>query len=211
MQIKQDTSASRIVVYRLLSDLFAQPATAAKISQLAAVAVQEDLNDDPCIGPLLARFQVFDKDPTLSESDLAGAYAFLFLGAGGSQSVPSSQSSFVDPRGRVCQAPTAAMAQHLKDLNMHVAGTYREPADHIAVILAVAAQLIASGRPTAQQIEFLEDHLAAWLPEFGTACARSDQHGFYALLARTAEDFVAEDLKWLWTRPVRVKEEEENV
>ena len=208
---EHDSRAFRILVYRLLSDLFAHPPTSDKISQLAAVTVHQDVHDDPGLDPLFALFADLNKDPARAERDLMGAYAFLFLGAGGPQSVPSSQSAFTDPRGRVCQEPAAAMARHLARLGMHVDTTYPEPPDHIAVILAVTAEMIATGARPADQTAFIKDHLAAWLPAFQAACASHDRHGFYARLAKTTDAFVAADLQWLMSHPSRTSQEEENV
>ena len=208
MRIEQETSARREVVYRLLSDLFAQPATSDKISHLAKVTGEDQLGHEGLLGPLLAQIQVLSQHPDSAARDLLAEYVFLFLGAGGPQSVPPYQSPFTDAHGRVCQQPAADMEMHIRQLGMHVQDDYPEPADHIAIIFAVAAELIASGVTTARQTAFIEDHLAGWLPAFCTACTRNDRHGFYAVLARTARDFVAEDLTWLKARPIPILEEE---
>lgn len=212
MQISHDRSAWRILIYRLFSDLFAQPPDAEKITQLGRLAAQEDLTCAPCLAPLMARILLLGENPNAAAKDLMGRHSFLFLGAGGPQSIPPSHSPWVDPHGRNCQQPAAAMARILAELGMHVADTFFEPPDHIAVIFAAAAQLIEAGATPKRQASFLKDHLADWLPDFSAACALSDPRGVYALLARTARDFVDEDLKWLGALPAPApKEEKENV
>lgn len=198
----------RLLAYRVLSDLFAQPPDAQKIAQLAKAADADELLQDPIFGDLFHRLRSMGSAADAAERDLSGAYSFLFHGAGGPLAVPPYQSHFTDDRGRLCQDATAAMSKDLRGIKRHVSGDFPEPADHIAIQLQVAAELIINAAPETQQATFIADRLAAWLPEFSLACAKQDRDGFYGLLAQTANAFVADDLSRLIAETTITTQEE---
>jgi TorA specific chaperone len=113
---------------------------------------------------------------------LAHAYTLLFSGAGGPETVSPYESAFATPTGRLFGEPEARMRALLAELDLHVAGDFAEPADHIAVELATMARLpVGSARR-----EELALRLDGWLPGFRDGCAARDGTGFYAGAAMVA-------------------------
>jgi TorA-specific chaperone len=89
----------------------------------------------------------------------------------------------VSERGLLFQQPMAEMQALLARLDLSASGLPHEPPDHVAVQLAVLAELLRRG-DTAGQIELLDAHLLRWTPDFCNACTRADRHGLYAAAAR---------------------------
>lgn len=193
----------RAIVYRLLSELFARELPAERLGALAEAAEgpAAAMAQDAALRPLFDRIRALGETPPAAERELTGAFAFLFLGAGGPQSAPPYESVFTSDSGRTCQAPAAEMARELAALDLHVEQAFPEPADHVAVELAVVAALIESGVPVERQSAFLKERLNSWLPLFAAACARSDRSGFYSAAAGAAANFVADDLDRLASVP----------
>ena len=196
--------AERAAVYRLFSSLFARELRAETITELAraAAGAAAPLAEDAALRPLFDHFKAMAEDPEAAERDLSGAFSFLFLGAGGPQSAPPYESVFTSESGRTCQEATALMARELASLDLRVEGEFREPADHIAIEMAVAATLIESDCSLERQTRFLKDRLHSWLPDFAAACARGDRTGFYVAAAKAAASFVSDDLDRLLSGPV---------
>ncbi len=195
--------AERAAVYRLFSDLFARELRAEKIAELARAAegAAAPLAEHAALRPLFSRFKAMGENPWAAERDLSGAFCFLFLGAGGPRSAPPYESVYASQSGRTCQEATALMARELASLDLSVEGDFREPADHIAVEMAVAAALIESDCSRERQSRFLKDRLGSWLPNFAAACARGDRTGFYVAAAEAAASFVSDDLDRLTSGP----------
>lgn len=193
--------ADRAIIYRLFSDLFARELRAEIIVGLAELAdgPATAWATDPRLQPVFEHIRAMADDPEAASKDLAGVFAHLFLGVGGPYSAPPCESVYVSERGMVNQEPVVAMEQQLVALDLHVLQEFPEPADHVAVELAVAAALVESDAPAAHLTEFLENRLNRWLGDFAAACARYDRHGFYAATARSAADYVAADLEQLQT------------
>jgi TorA maturation chaperone TorD len=59
-----------------------------------------------------------------------------------------------------------------------------EPADHISFELGYIAYLLDEGLPE-QAIQFSNEHLLAWVPDFASTVCKSDTTGFYSLVAQT--------------------------
>ncbi len=157
------------------------------------------LDEEPAFRPLVARLRALaaEKDHMSGRIlDLAGTYARLFLGVGGRNAAPPYASAYCDEKGRLFQQPTAAMAALLRRLDIAVAEGVSEPPDHIAIELAVLAEICARAdaarrageTETAERFEceaaaFANDYLLVWIPDFCSDCLRLDQSGFYASAA----------------------------
>ena len=200
--IAQDESdVLRAVAYRLLSEIFVRELSAGRIGELAHAAAHgtSSLVKDPALAPLFEKLKALEDAGDEAEKDLAGAFAFLFLGLGGRRSAPPYESIFVGEQGRTSQDPAAHMMRELALLDRHIKKELPEPADHVAVELATAAAMIEAGAIPERQLSFLSDHLNVWLRDFASACDRGDRSGFYAIAAHAAANFVAADLTRLAT------------
>ncbi len=204
--------ADRAMVYRLLSDLFARELRADGIVALAGAAEGEAaaLASLPQLQPVFVRIREMAEQPDRAALDLASAFAFLFLGLGGRNGAPPYESVHRDAGGLVAGEPTAKMERELAELDIHIQKAFPEPADHVAIELAVAATLAETGAPKERQAAFLTERLAGWLPDFAAACAHGDRTGFYAAVSKAAADFVFTDLDRHFAAPIPAAEENDH-
>lgn len=119
---------------------------------------------------------------------LAGAYARLFLGAGGPSAVPPYESVYTSPEGRLFQRAATEMEALLGEHGLSVGGA-PEPADHIAVELEFLARLTTEAAAgdaaaAARRRRLLDEHLLVWAPRFCALCIERDRSGHYAGAAR---------------------------
>jgi TorA-specific chaperone len=126
--------------------------------------------------------------PAAATSRLNAVYCRLFLGlAGDPATLPYESAHRGD--GRLFQAPAGEIADLLAERGLGAAIGVSEPADHLAIELALLEQLIrlessVVGVDEHDTIAALIARLAAWTPDFAEAVARADTTGFYAALAR---------------------------
>ena len=208
-------SASRARLYQWLSTLFAKEIdreTLDRYRQGAGQAVLKELSTVPALEAGIKELQhllnqINDTDDYALE--LAGAYGFLFLGAGGPQSVPPYESVHTSERGTMFQEAERQTREILAKYGLSVSEDVREPADHIAIQLELMARLAETsveaeaadaehaGALHIQQQAFLEDHLLNWVPAFSARCVEHDLSGFYAAIAQLTLTILKEDRVYL--------------
>lgn len=120
---------------------------------------------------------------------LAGAYAHLFLGAGGPDATAPYESVWREER-RLCGEATTVIEEMLNRHGLHV--SLGEPADHISIELQLLAHLISTGSP---DVEILLDRMRGWAPRFCAAVAATDINGFYAAAAVILASVLDRDLE----------------
>lgn len=195
-KIPVPTASEKSEIYLLFSELFARELTVENIENLANLINEGVLKlaKMPLMRPMIDAISLMAENPKETERELAAAYAFLFLGVGGRNSVPPYESAYGSSEGRLCQEPFSAMQRELEQLDMHIVQDFPEPPDHISIELEVASILAARQDQPKHFEAFLEARLKGWIGEFATRCARSDRHGFYAALAGAVAGFVELDL-----------------
>mgnify|MGYP006288742843 FL=1 len=190
-------AAERHAGYAVLATLFAReltPETAAELRTGALRALLPTAADDPEAAAAIAALEAATPGADAPLLPLAGVYGRLFLGAGGKRGVAPYASAYLSPQGRLFQEPARAMADLLRraDRNLAVAG---EAPDHLAVQLALMAELAASEDPAAGALadELRTTWLAPWLGDIARDVERLDSSGFYAAAGRLARWLVARD------------------
>ncbi|MFW5678740.1 MAG: TorD/DmsD family molecular chaperone [Pseudomonadota bacterium] len=120
-------------------------------------------------------------DPGDPPRRLAAAFAGLFLGGGGKRSALPFASVYRSPTGRLFQEPAVAMTDLLRRADLDLAPGAEAP-DHVAVQLALLADLLERGDPASLALaaELRDAELLPWLPDFVADCARFDASGLYA-------------------------------
>ena len=185
--------------YRWLAGVFAREFTAEAIAvyrRPEGAALLTALGALPALAPLVETLRDrFATDAPAKEiaHDLAGAYARLFHGVGGRKSAPLCASFYQSPNARMMQADAGETQAALDALDLRLAADMREPPDHIAVQLAVMSHL-AETACDSTQADWLAQRLAPWLGAFATRCAQVPRAGPYAIAARAAATFCADDL-----------------
>lgn len=72
-----------------------------------------------------------------------------------------------------------------------------EPADHIAVQLALMARMVTKKETLSAQYYFLHHHILCWAPLFRDACLVRDNEGFYPQAVNLIVRFMQEDEQYL--------------
>lgn len=199
--VEAGPAEGRAIIYAWLSGLFAAVPDAARIALMRSVAGRRFLRalaEEPGFAAAVADLTaVLDRDQTDADlaSAVAGAHAGLFDGAyGPRRSVPPYRSTWTDPNARLFQDATAQMDEVLRRLDLRVAERFCEPPDHLAVHLAVLADLAAREATTTDpaertalqtdQADLLAGHLCDWVPDFARAVSANDPVGFHTAAVR---------------------------
>ncbi len=208
-------STIRIRLYRWLSTLFSKEIdrkTLELYRQGPGEQFLKELSTFPALEPevrALQRLLGEINDTNDYALELAGAYGFLFLGAGGPQSVPPYESVYTSESGSMFQEAERQTREILEEHGLSISKDVREPADHIAIqleLMARFAEIFAETESTdaeragvliMQQKTFLEDHLLNWVPAFSAYCVEHDPNGFYGALAQLAVTVLEEDHAYL--------------
>ncbi|GGP17825.1 TorD/DmsD family molecular chaperone [Silvimonas iriomotensis] len=122
-------------------------------------------------------------EPHTVALDLSVAYTRLFEGIAGMPAVGLYQAAYTTdmPAWRLFGQSAQDMAQLLAHARLQLAGASHEPADHLAVELALLAALIrCQDRVVAGQVQ---QQLQTWLEPFAACCRQHDPHGFYGAVA----------------------------
>lgn len=128
-----------------------------------------------------------EKDPHL---ELAADFAQMFLLDAKAGALPYASLYAADEK-RLYGPPEARMKSFLAGASLAVQDEFKEPADHLAVYLAVMARLTQEqahaadiGAAARDQLAFLQDALLTWLPGFHAANQQaSPRFDFYPALA----------------------------
>jgi TorA-specific chaperone len=104
-------------------------------------------------------------------------YTRLFSGVAGPETVSLFASAHLE--GRLFGDATARMDAVLTAFGLSVAADHHEPADHLAIQLAVLGELLGRDDTTAAQ-RFAERQVCNWVPMFAAQCGTRDPIGFYA-------------------------------
>ena len=173
-----------VLTWGWLSALFARPPGVEGIRAHRAgplAALLEDLALDRALAPDVAALPAtLDGDDDEVARRVAIAHGRLFDGLAGPETVPAMESAHVG-EGRPFGPPVTDMERLLAAHDLSVADDAHEPADHLAIQLALMARLTAADHPDRAP---LAARLAGWVPTFARACGAHDRVGFHAAAAR---------------------------
>ena len=169
----------RVFVYQWFSGLFAREPSAESLAAWRSnegAALLERLASHDSLKHIVQEIRRVASDGTASDAraiDLAAAFTRLFSGVAGRRTVPPYESFYADDSGRLFQEPAEKTAERLAALGTRISESFSEPADHVAVQLAIMAELVRRGGPRlenqADQRRFLDCRLLSWFPAFVTA------------------------------------------
>lgn len=198
-------SHQRADFYAWLCALFAAEVDDAQVSAYCGGAARPLLDACVVLGlAAAARVQrAIDALVMLPQAriELAADFAQLFLLDSRQAALP--YASFYRDAGQLFGEDERRMREFLRDSGLRVQADFREPADHLAVYLAVLerwSRALATTPPAqraaalAEQAAFVRSALLPWLAEFVARCqtvaVRSD---FYPACAALLEEFVRAD------------------
>ena len=142
----------------------------------------------------------------LPRLELAADFAQLFLLDGKTSALPyASAYAGTDSASPLFGAAEARMRDFLAARELAIQADFREPADHLAVPLALMAELAGAASsaediPTAAaaQADFLRTALLDWLPRFVERCQQArPRFDVYPALAALLLGFVRADVAFL--------------
>lgn len=188
-------TALEALAFGWLSALFARPPAAAQIAahrEGPLAALLADLAVDPELAsPIAALAIAMSGDAEATAIRIAIAHGRLFDGLAGPETVPPYESAHVGD-GRLFQAPVGEMERLIAAHDLKVADDAHEPADHLAIELALMARLVALDHPDRA---VLAARLAGWVPAFARACEARDRNGFHAAAARLLATLVEREAR----------------
>ncbi|MCC6345990.1 MAG: molecular chaperone TorD family protein [Nitrospirales bacterium] len=137
--------------------------------------------------------------------ELHREFASLFLV--GTHTIPCSESVYRSPERLVKQEPRERVMESYRDAGFAVSPHWREPEDHIAIELEFMANVSRVAYEAAErgdseglrrslhcQKEFMEQHLAMWVPHFcALLAARAEDVGFYQAVSHLTAGFLEMD------------------
>ncbi len=140
----------------------------------------------------------------LNPLDLRADFAALFLLDNKTAALPYA-SFYLEEGGQLYGKAEAQMRYFLSQNKLEIDTNFNEPADHLAVYLAVLSNWTknsltgeAPEETAKEQADFLQQAVLNWLPLFVKKChsvpAESD---FYAATANLLLAFIREDIKYL--------------
>jgi putative dimethyl sulfoxide reductase chaperone len=165
------------------------------------------LRDPPFLQVLAAAGVVLDQDLLkLSEeelvSELALEYTRLFLGPGKHVS-PHASVHLPEGGGSLYGAPTAAARRFIESTGARYRPDYRGLPDHISVELEFMQQVVLAEAEAwdsqdpeqarkclSIEKEFLDTHLAGWVPVFCEKVCLQAELSFYCQMAKMTEKFL---------------------
>lgn len=144
------------------------------------------------------------RDTPLARLELAADFAQIFLLDAKAGALPyASMYEGDDPQ--FCGTAEARMRNFLAASGLSIDARFREPADHLAVYLALMRHLLEQHQDArdiaataVDQASFLHDALLGWLPKFVQRCQQAGpQFDFYPALAALLLAFLRQDARFL--------------
>lgn len=142
---------------------------------------------------------------------LASDFAHAFLLSGRDSALPYASAYEADADGQLYGVATRVMKQFLQQVGLSLPAEFTEPEDHLVVYLVVLSALAAPerGKPEktqlAQQLDFVEQALLSWLPQFVAAVQKVSLHStVYPRLATLLLAYVQQDQRFLKNQLLQV-------
>lgn len=206
----QQACQQRAAVYGWFSSLYAKELPAATLAAYEAgelVTLLEGLRRIGLEGPSQRLQQAFDslREVPHAHLELAADFAHAFLLDAKAGALPYA-SCYTGKTQEFFGEAEQRMRSFLEQSALALQEEFKEPADHLAIYLAVMVKLIeqadTSGMPTPvqalDQAAFLQDGLMSWLALFVDKCQQVEtRFDVYPALATLLLAFVQQDLLFL--------------
>jgi len=188
-------------VYQLLSSLFAQEIDQNFITEFNSQPAQDFWKQMATQDDFSAQVKIITQTISKLKSktdilELAADYCGLFL-VGTKHSASPYASLYLKKKDTsLFGEQHQAMAAFLQQSQLQLNPEFKEPADHIAVILAYCKHLVINSNETAQ-LTFLQTSLNNWLNKFVAQITKTDQGHFYTAVAQLTQAWVNSEVEWL--------------
>lgn len=206
----QQACAQRAAVYGWLSSLYAAELSEAGLSAYLGGEMDALLQGLGKLGLADASQRLQEALKRLSDVpyahlELAADFAQAFLLDAKTGALPYG-SCYKSDAAQFCGPTEQRMRSFLEQSSLVLHEDFKEPADHLAIYLAVMVKLIEQAQTDAMrasiqaldQAAFLKDGLMDWLPAFAGKCQQIEtRFDFYPALGALAMAFVQQDLLFL--------------
>ncbi|RJG50463.1 molecular chaperone TorD [Motilimonas pumila] len=159
--------------------------------------IQQLAADDELQTGALAMLSALSKLTVLQypELELAADFSQIFL-TDKKAGAPPYASVYRSESGLMMQQPHQDMVNLLQQQGLAVTKDFNEPADHIAIQLDYIGNVIMrdAEQVSPEQIDFIEQQLLSWVPEFATASHKVTNSGFYQGACDLLAQFIKADL-----------------
>ncbi|WP_432470131.1 molecular chaperone TorD [Amphritea sp. HPY] len=201
MQIDSQETEARASIYWWLSTVFAKELTTDQLNTYfdkPGLLFMDALSDalpgaaeHPSITRLKNALAGLQLNPH-PQLELAADFAQQFLADKRSSALPYA-SIYLSPEGLLYQQPHEEMLALLTKEQLVVVEEFREPADHLAIMLDYLGNQVLKLLQTNkeeeyrellyQQLNFIEERLLSWIPEFRLRSRQIKGCGFYPAVA----------------------------
>lgn len=138
--------------------------------------------------------------------ELAADFAQSFLGDNRTSALPYA-SVYLSDGGLLFQKPHDEMLELLRSQGLAVTDQFKEPADHLAIMLDFLGNMALRQLNTQteserkalyqEQLSFIENRLLTWVPEFNQRCQGITGSGFYPAVAGLLCNYLDAERKYL--------------
>ncbi|WP_367106175.1 molecular chaperone TorD [uncultured Psychrobacter sp.] len=211
----QAANTARSALYRWFADIFARELTPTTLEYWQDQKIYDSIHNafvsldlEPYSIRVKTALANLEKLPKKEQAlELAADFAQVFL-LSGDDSAPPYASYYLSEDKHLYGEPTVQMRKFLASQQLSLNTEFREPDDHISVYFRVMSLWIDSSieqqldmtSSAQEQIDFLDEALLTWLPQFNARCQKirviSD---LYPALTALAEQFVLADREGLAT------------
>ena len=196
------TAENRAQVYWWLSSLIAAELNDDQLTLLFGDDIDrflEALAEEPGLQDSVHTFrQAISvlQERTDTRLELAADYAHLFLDTAKKGALPYG-SVYASDKQLLMQEPHFQMLKKLEENGFTRTEGFKEPADHLGIILDFMGNLALQGRSSDVQLDTLESQLLNWLPKWQQDVGRHDPFGFYIAVAMLIIQFCRVDTEFL--------------
>ncbi|WP_018992920.1 ethylbenzene dehydrogenase subunit delta [Aromatoleum toluclasticum] len=201
-------SAARSQFYKILSGVFNYPADAAQsdfVRRGAAEALRDAAAGLPFLVPAVAMLGDAGGGDVVEagDEDVALAYTSLFDNCGGRPAVPLHEKDYVQRDTKQVWEELIRFYEHFGlGYDLKASGEWPDHLGtelqflHYLTFLETGAPDDAAGTYAAAAGDFLERHLANWVPKFADNLAGKAEGAAYVALAQVLVQFVAGEVEW---------------
>lgn len=192
-------AAARSRFYKILSGMFAYPVDGMRLDFMtqAGLALREVANELPFAVPAVESFGRVDVSPAATDEDLAVMYSGIFDNCSGRPAVSLHEKDYSKKDPKYIWEELIRFYEHF-GLNYSLKECKEWP-DHIGIQLEFLHYLtfMEAGAPddavnvyVAAENDFLERHLAEWIPKFSDKLRATAEGTPYGPLAKVLAQFV---------------------
>jgi TorA maturation chaperone TorD len=190
----EDEQRYRAGAYGLLAALLRAVPDQMLLDHLVALSSQSDAEPDALAEAMAS---LADAAHSYSPAQIEDEYQNLFIGIGKGEVVPYGSWYLT---GFLMEQPLSDLRDDLRALGFERSADTHEPEDHVAALFEVFSVMIADAASLAEQKQFFDSHMKAWLERFFADLGNARSADFYKPVAQFGAAFFKLELAYLSMR-----------